>query len=194
MMGAGLTAQLVSNDAPCLRELHQLQLGRVRPDAFVLSGVEERFERRSKQATLRRQSWLVTLRDLPLSLVQLRDRGRRRTMEECKLQAPVQGVVVVSRRRPTATSAFETIFYDPDKSAKLGRLDNVSLRRINHRGIVLRGDENLAGPRDSRPSPQAWWLMPAAEPVEATLTEDMEEERQQLVEAQVLGDLEGQIG
>jgi len=161
-------------DALLLAELHKAHLTAAGPSGLVLSGMEEKFGRSRKDTLVERQSWAVSLRDVPLSLMSLRQHGRRLTAAECMGRRHAEGALILDRRRLTGLTA---IFYDPHQAIELARIQSVALRRINRKGIVLRGFEDVRGARqrDGKLQPQAWWLIPYERPVPAESDDELED-------------------
>jgi len=173
-----------------LAEIHQVELGPV-ADRLVLAGVEEIFGRRGRDRHLRRQAWSVSLLDRPLSLVLLRERGRRLDAHECEVESAAAGTFTVDLwRRGRRDGALRALFYDPVRAEAIATLHEARLRRVTPRGIVLQGLEDGSGrrQRDRVVYRQAWWLIPTAPPRVAAVDQvDTDEEREQVAFAGVGG-------
>jgi hypothetical protein len=171
-----------------LAELHQVELGSV-AERMVLSGVEEIFGRRGRDRQLRRQAWSVSLLDRPLSLLLLRERGRRLELHEFAVERGTAGVLSVDAAHGGwGRGAMRALFYDAVRATAIATLDNARLRRIASRGMVLQGVEECWGHRQRERTlyRQAWWLAPSAPLQPAGPSQlDVDEEREQLAFAGV---------
>jgi hypothetical protein len=101
----------------------------------------------------------------------LREKGRRLSADELAQRRPLVGLLTIDVGherwdRRQGEKARHALLYDPDATEGLAELHRAVVLKMNQRGMVLAGHEEVWGRRgkERQVYRQAWWCWPTAPP------------------------------